>query len=112
MSASFSYPSVTGRDAGPAGPLSGQAGPQRAGACVIDWRAARRAERACCCPARPAIIAIMPPAASRPHPTDLLLCRHHYRVSQRSLADAGASVLELDGTPVDEAAWPMACAGG
>jgi hypothetical protein len=40
------------------------------------------AARACCCPARPVLAAVMPSAASRPHPVDLLLCGHHLRVSQ------------------------------
>jgi hypothetical protein len=106
----FLHPSVTGRDADPAEPPSGQAG-QQADSSVIDWRAARLAGRACCCSAGPAIIAIMPPAASRPHPTELLLCGHHYRESQRGLAAAGARIFYFDGTPVGEDAWPAARAG-
>ena len=30
----------------------------------------------------------MPPAPHRPHPVDLLLCGHHYRVSQAALRAA------------------------
>jgi hypothetical protein len=32
----------------------------------------------------------MPPASGRPHPVDLLLCGHHFRISQWTLAAAGA----------------------
>ena len=50
------------------------------------------ADRSCCCPARPVVIAVMPARPDRPHPVDLLLCGHHYRVSKDSLAAAGAVV--------------------
>jgi hypothetical protein len=46
------------------------------------------ADRACCCPARPVVTVIMPPAPGRPHPVDLLLCGHHFRISQAALAAA------------------------
>ena len=49
------------------------------------------AARACCCPARPVVTVVMPPTASRPHPVDLLLCGHHFRVSQAALRAAGAA---------------------
>jgi hypothetical protein len=61
-------------------------------------------------PARPAIIAVMPPTRGRNHPTDLLLCGHHYRVSGKSLAAAGATVLDLNGVPVADDSWPPAAA--
>jgi hypothetical protein len=70
----------------------------------IDWRAARRAGHACCCPARPAVVAVMLPSAGRPDPTDLLLCGHHHRSSRQALEAAGALVLDLDGVPVTEGA--------
>jgi hypothetical protein len=38
------------------------------------------ASRARCCTAPPAVVVLMPPAPGRPHRTDLLLCRHRYRV--------------------------------
>jgi hypothetical protein len=63
------------------------------------------AGRACCCAARAAVQVTMPPTASRPHETDLLLCGHHYRVSRRALEAARAAVRELPGTPDDVAAW-------
>ena len=86
-------------------PTAARAGPGRPGADAIDWHAARQAGRACCCPARPVVVAVMPPGAGRPHPTDLLLCGHHYRVSRQALAAAGATVLDLGGTPVTGDAW-------
>ena len=56
------------------------------------------ASRACCCPAAPVVTVIMPPTAGRPHPVDLLLCGHHYRVSQAALGAAGATVYDSTGT--------------
>jgi hypothetical protein len=53
--------------------------------------------RACCCPARPVVTAVMLPAASRPYPVDLLLCGHHFRVSQAALQAAGAAVYDQTG---------------
>ena len=55
------------------------------------------AARACCCPAKPVVTVVMPPTASRPHPVDLLLCGHHFRVSQASLRAAGAAVYDKTG---------------
>jgi len=72
----------------------------------IDWHALRRAERACCCLAKPVVIAVMPPAEGRSHPTELLLCGHHYRASKRALSAAGATVLDLDGEPAARTEWP------
>ncbi len=66
----------------------------------IDWHALRLAGHACCCEARPAVAVIMPPAPGRPHPTDLLLCGHHYRNSQTALARTGAAVFTLAGAAV------------
>ena len=57
-------------------------------------------ERACCCPARPMVTVVMPPTASRPYPVDLLLCGHHYRVSQAALRAAGATVYDETGVPI------------
>ncbi len=55
------------------------------------------AARACCCPARPVVTVVMPPTARRPRPVDLLLCGHHFRVSQDSLKAAGAAVYDQTG---------------
>jgi hypothetical protein len=48
---------------------------------------------------------VLPPAAARPHETDLLLCGHHYRASRAALAAARAVVRALPGTAADIAAW-------
>ena len=66
-------------------------------ASAIDWRALSTAERACCCPAKPAVVVVMPSAAGRDHPTDLLLCGHHYRAARAALAAAGASAFDRSG---------------
>ncbi|HVB41701.1 MAG TPA: hypothetical protein VNF47_03205 [Streptosporangiaceae bacterium] len=63
----------------------------------IDWDGLKNARRACCCPAVPAVIAVMPAAPGRAHKTDLLLCMHHLRASTDALRAAGASVFDLDG---------------
>ena len=78
-----------------------------AGAPLIDLRALRTASRACCCPARPVVVAIMPPAPGRDHPTDLLLCAHHYRASWAALDRAGAAVFDGAGRPVMPPAWVL-----
>jgi hypothetical protein len=110
MSANFLHPSFTGRDTSRAEASSGPAEPRWRGPKSIDWRTAQRSERACCCPAKPVVIAIMPPKRGRKHPVDLLLCGHHYRASRKSLASAGATVLDLNGVPVTDDAWPPAAA--
>jgi len=104
MSVNFMHPSFSGRGAPQRS--SGPAEPQWRGPDSIDWRAARHAGRACCCPAKPAVIAVIPAKRGRSHPTDLLLCGHHYRLSRKSLAAAGATVLDLNGAPVVGDAWP------
>jgi hypothetical protein len=90
---------------------AGQAAPRRQGRDRIDWRAARRAGRACCCPAKPAVIAVMPPTKARPHETDLLLCGHHYRMSRQALAAAGAAVVAIDEPRPVDGAWPLGRVG-
>jgi hypothetical protein len=52
------------------------------------------AERACCCPARPVVRAVMPATAHRPDQADLLLCGHHYRAGYAALLAAGAAVYD------------------
>lgn len=76
----------------------------------LDWRAARRAERSCCCPAKPRVIAIIPPARGRTVFADLLLCWHHYRASRQALAAAGALLAGIDGMPIAGEEWPPAMA--
>ena len=48
-------------------------------------------ERACCCSARPMMIAMIPPGEGLAA-VDLWLCGHHYRKSQQALTAAGAAV--------------------
>lgn len=103
MTANFPHLSVTAQ----AGATQGETRPQRPGPHVIDWRSARLAEHACCCSATPAVIAVMPAAPSRPHETELLLCAHHYRVSQHALDRAGATALNVGGRPVDGDPWSV-----
>jgi hypothetical protein len=68
--------------------------PRLATAAIPDYRILRMADRACCCSARPVVIAIMPPVPGRDHATDLLLCGHHYRASRQALDGAGAHVYD------------------
>ena len=55
------------------------------------------ADRACCCPARPVVTVVIPAGRGRPHPVDLLLCGHHFRVSRATLTAAGAAVYDDTG---------------
>jgi len=57
--------------------------------------------RACCCPGRPVVRVTMPASAARPRPADLLLCGHHYRVSQPAIEAAGATIEALPGRSAD-----------
>jgi len=66
----------------------------------------RYADRACCCSAQPAVIAVMPPRGDRQAQTDLLLCGHHYRASKAALAAAGATILDRRGDPLAAGDWP------
>ena len=64
-------------------------------------------DRACCCPARPVVRVLIPPAPARPHSVDLLLCGHHYRTSRAALTAAGAVIIDdrrSGGTSVNEPA--------
>jgi hypothetical protein len=99
---SFQHVGGTGPDAPGAGRQPDPVGDQ------VDWRASlRRADHACCCPAQPSVVVILPPAPGRPHPVDLLLCRHHYRRCARALAAAGAAVLGTDGVPLTDQPRPL-----
>jgi hypothetical protein len=95
-------PNTTTRSASQSEPreyrLPGAAAP------AIDWRALSTAERACCCLAKPVVVVVMPPAAGRDHPTDLLLCGHHYRAARAALATAGASAYDRSGRLAGRAA--------
>ena len=64
------------------------------------WRTIlRRASHACCCPGRPAIVVVMPPAPARREPVELLFCRHHYRVHSGALAAADGLAFDTHGAP-------------
>jgi len=54
---------------------------------------------ACCCPARPVVLVMMPPAPGRPRAVDLWLCAHHYRESATDLDKAGAIAEDLTSEP-------------
>jgi hypothetical protein len=54
-------------------------------------------DKACCCPSRPVVKVLMPPAADRPYRVELLLCGHHFRLSQWTLAAAGAVARVMPG---------------
>lgn len=54
-------------------------------------------DRACCCPGRAMVQVLMPAAPARPYRVDLLLCGHHFRLSQWTLAAAGAVARLLPG---------------
>jgi hypothetical protein len=103
MGASFRHRRTAGRDIAAAAVRPGKDG--------IDWRAVQRADHACCCPARPVVVAIMPPSVDRPHQTELLLCGHHYRVGQQALCAAGATVLDINGAPITDRTGPPARIG-
>ena len=68
-------------------------------------------DRACCCPARPVVTVVIPAARGRPHPVDLLLCGHHYRVSRAALHTAGADIYDKTGVLImtREKEQPPAC---
>jgi hypothetical protein len=68
--------------------------------------AARHSDRACCCAALPAVIAVLPPSTGRPTATDLLLCGHHYRASLSALAEREVTILDIGGHPLTAGAWP------
>jgi hypothetical protein len=59
-------------------------------------------DRACCCPSRPMVRVLMPATSDRLHRVDLLLCGHHFRLSQWNLAAAGAVAQILPGRRADD----------
>ena len=54
-------------------------------------------DKACCCPSRPLVRVLMPATENRPYRVDLLLCGHHFRLSQWTLAAAGAVARAVPG---------------
>ena len=96
MTAESLYSSLAGRTGTPAPP----AAESIPGDGIVPGRylrVLRRADRACCCTARPTVVAVIPAAASRPEVTELLFCMHHYRASRAALADAGAAIVDATG---------------
>lgn len=96
MTADSLYSSLAGRTSTPPPP----AAESIPGDGVVPGRylrALRRADRACCCTARPTVIAVIPATANRPDGTELLFCMHHYRASRVALADAGATGIDATG---------------
>jgi hypothetical protein len=69
------------------------------------------AGRACCCPARPVVRVLIPPAFGRPHTVDLLLCGHHYVASRFALAKVGAAVIDETGAVVESASASIEARG-
>src|SRR5208282_6357374 len=61
----------------------------------------RLADRSCCCPARPVVRVLIPPTAELRHPTDLLLCGHHYLTSRAALATANAVAIDETGAVLE-----------
>lgn len=111
MGVSFRHHGTAGQDIAAEAPRPEQHAPLRPRSDDIDWRAVQRADHSCCCPARPMVIAIIPPSEDRPHHTELLLCGHHYQVSRQALRAARATVLDLKGGPVTDRTRPPAHAG-
>jgi hypothetical protein len=88
-------------DRSPVGPAAGT--PPDDQAARSGWH--DLGDRACCCPARPVVRVLIPPASARPHSVDLLLCGHHHRASGAALAAAGAVIMDdrrSGGTSVTE----------
>ena len=67
----------------------------------------RYSQRACCCPAPPSVIAVIPANGHRA-PVELLLCGHHYRQSRQALETIGAKLTDLKGQPLASETWPEA----
>lgn len=64
---------------------------------VIDWPAVGQANRSCCCIARPSAVVVLQPTHDRPHPTEVLLCGHHFERSRSTLLVSRALAFSLDG---------------
>lgn len=60
------------------------------------------ADRACCCPAKPAVVAVLPINGHDRQAVDIHLCLHHYRLSSTALTEADAVVFDGSGMPVED----------
>ena len=110
MTAPYEHPSYLGR-------MSRAKSTQAQPSGVAEPSASNRrtspyCERACCCSAQAAVIVMLPPTDSRPHPTDLLLCGHHFRQSRTALLAKGAAFLDLDGAPLVVDGWLLPAPAG
>jgi hypothetical protein len=79
--------------------------PAAAEPAAVYMPARRHADRACCCAAKPAVIAIIPPGNDRHTFADLLLCGHHYRRLRAALQAKSATLLDVEGYRL-ATAWP------
>jgi len=98
MPSKFSHPSYIGWLAAS---LAEPVPVQLSAAPDVEWNVIRTADRACCCPARPAVVVIVPSGRHRDHSTEILLCVHHFRASASALDAAGYAVLDTYGRLVD-----------
>jgi len=104
MSMSFQHPSYLGRLS-----RAGRAADEREVTpepAAVHRPPLRYSQRACCCPALPSVIAVIPPVDDRRAPVELLLCGHHYRQSRQALAAIGATLLDLKGHALTSGTWP------
>ena len=104
MSTSFQHPSHLGR-LSQADRAAGER-EARAEPAAVYRPPLRYSRRACCCPALPSVVAVIPPADGRRAPVELLLCGHHYRQSRQALAAIGATLLDLKGHALTPGMWP------
>ncbi len=66
----------------------------------VDWlrlKQLQTREPACCCTARPVVVAVLPSTGASADPVELLMCGHHARVSWPALKEAGAFVFDATG---------------
>jgi hypothetical protein len=95
----FQHPSYFGRPHHPAATVADR--PATPEPPAAHWYS----QRACCCPAPPIVIAMIP-ANDRHGPAELLLCGHHYRQSRQALAATSATLTDLKGHPLTSETWP------
>lgn len=101
MSGIYEHPSYAGR-------IGSQVAPEPQAAPVIEsasepgLTALARAERSCCCVAKPVVIVFLPTATGQGKQADLLLCMHHYREYRPKLAASGARVVDASGALVTD----------
>jgi hypothetical protein len=67
---------------------------------TLIWRPVRGSDLACCCPSRPVFQVVLPPLEPRSMPVEILLCAHHYRISQSALDRQGGAIYDTYGRAV------------